>query len=403
MPPSFSKPSFLASRTGGRRTRLLAVVGLVAALGAGGLWALGKNQQHPEAAVPVAAPGAAAPARPALTVTTTTAQRVEWPRTLSANGNVTAWQEAIVGAEPQGLRLTDVLVDVGHVVKKGQVLARLQSDTVSAELAQSRAAVAEAEAALVEAKANADRGRQLEPTGTISKQQFNRYVAAEQTAQAQLIAARAKVQADEVRLAQTRILAPDAGVISARSATVGSVVQSGQELFRLVRGGRLEWRAEVTAAELARVKPGMSASLTVPSGAQVGGRVRMVAPTVDPQTRNGIVYVDLPDQGEARAGMFARGEIDIGKAPALTLPQTAVVMREGFAYVFQLGTDGRVTQTKVQAGRRVGDRIEILDGLDAQATVAANGAGFLSDGDLVRVVSDAPAQAAGARTDAPVR
>jgi hypothetical protein len=100
--------------------------------------------------------------------------------------------------------------------------------------------------------------------------------------------------------------------------------------------------------------------------------------------------------------MFARGEIDIGHAPALTLPQTAVVMREGFAYVFQLGPDGRVAQTKVQAGRRVGDRIEILDGLDAQATVAANGAGFLSDGDLVRVVSDVPAQStAGARADAP--
>ncbi len=393
MPLPFSKFPLFSGRDGKLRTRVMVVLGIVAALGAGGLWALGKNQQDPEAAPAPVAPKAAAPARPALTVTTTTAERVEWPRTLSANGNVMAWQEAIVGAEPQGLRLTDVLVDVGSVVKKGQVLARLQSDTVAAELAQSRAAVAEAEAALVEARANADRGRQLEPSGTISKQQFNRYVAAEQTAQAQLASAQAKVQADEVRLAQTRILAPDEGVISARSATVGSVVQSGQELFRLVRGGRLEWRAEVTAAELVRVKPGMSASLTVPGGAKVAGRVRMVAPTVDPQTRNGIVYVDVPASSEARAGMFARGEIDIGHAPALTLPQTAVVMREGFAYVFQLGPDGRVGQIKVQAGRRVGDRIEILDGLDAQATVVASGAGFLSDGDLVRVVSDAQAAA----------
>ena len=293
---------------------------------------------------------------------------------LAANGNVTAWQEAIVGSELQGLRLTEVVVDVGDVVKKGQVLARLQNDTVAAELAQSKAAVAEAEAALAEANANAERGRQLEPTGTISKQQYNRYITAEQTAKAQLVSAQAKVHADEVRLGQTRILAPDDGVISARGATVGSVVQSGQELFRLVRGGRLEWRAEVTAAELAHVKSGMPAALTVPSGAKVAGRVRMVAPTVDPQTRNGLVYVDLPAQSEARAGMFARGEIDIGHAPALTLPQTAVVLREGFAYVFTVGADSRVSQVKVGTGRRVGDRIEILGGLDARTTVVATGA-----------------------------
>jgi RND family efflux transporter MFP subunit len=337
--------------------------------------------------------------RPALTVTTAVPEQVEWPRTLSANGNVMAWQEAVIGAELQGLRLTEVAVDVGSVVKKGQVLARLSSETIAAELAQSRAAVAEAEAALVEARANAERGRQLEPTGTISKQQFNRYVAAEQTAQAQLLAAQAKVRADEVRLSQTRILAPDSGVISARSATVGSVVQGGQELFRLVRGGRLEWRAEVTAAELARVRPGMRATLVVPGGAQVAGGVRMVAPTVDPQTRNGLVYVDLPAQSPARAGMFARGEIEIGRAPALTLPQAAVVAREGFSYVFRVGPDSRVTQIKVEPGRRVGDRVEIRSGLDAQAPVAVSGAGFLTDGDLVRV-ERAPDAAAGADQNA---
>jgi RND family efflux transporter MFP subunit len=379
--------------------RLLVTLSAVAVLGAAAIWALGNTHNPRDGASNPGKPAPAA-ARPALTVTTTTVQRVEWPRTLAANGNVVAWQEAIVGAELQGLRLTDVLVDVGDTVKKGQMLARLQSETVAAELAQSTAAVAEAEAALAEAQANAERGRQLEPSGTISKQQYNRYITAEQTAKAQLVSAQAKVHADEVRLGQTRILSPDTGVISARGATVGSVVQSGQELFRLVRGGRLEWRAEVTAAELAQVKLGMPAALAVPGGAKVTGKVRMVAPTVDPQTRNGLVYVDLPAQSEARAGMFARGEIDIGRTPALTLPQAAVVLREGFAYVFKVGADGRVSQTKVEAGRRVGDRIEILAGLDPQATVVESGAGFLSDGDLVRVASAATAGPVGAAVKA---
>jgi hypothetical protein len=120
----------------------------------------------------------------------------------------------------------------------------------------------------------------------------------------------------------------------------------------------------------------------------------MVAPTVDAATRNGLVYVDLPRPGEARAGMFARGEFDVGRLSALSLPQGAVVLRDGFAYVFQVGADQKVQQLKVSVGRRVGERIEITAGLGAQAQVVAQGAGFLSDGDSVRVVAALPAASA---------
>jgi len=377
---------------GPRRMRnALIVVACAALIVVAALWLMGGERAAERGAPGASAPaGATAPARPALTVTTATLEPVEWPLVLSANGNVTAWQEAAIGSELQGLRLTEVRVDVGASVRRGQVLALLSSDTVAAELAQSRASLAEAQAALVEARANAERGRQLEPSGTISKQQFNRYIAAEQTAQAQLLAAQSKVRADEVRLSQTRILAPDDGVISSRSATLGSVVQAGQELFRLVRGNRLEWRAEVTAAELSRVRPGMPVTVVTPGGARVSGKVRTVAPTIDPQTRNGLVYVDLPAGSAARAGMFARGEIDLGRAPALTLPQSSVVLREGFSYVFRVGDDGRVSEVKVETGRRVGSRIEIRGGLERGVAVAATGAGFLTDGDLVQVAGSEP-------------
>ncbi|HWS13599.1 MAG TPA: efflux RND transporter periplasmic adaptor subunit [Rhodocyclaceae bacterium] len=206
-------------------------------------------------------------------------------------------------------------------------------------------------------------------------------------------AAKARIEADELRMAQTRVLAPDDGIISARTATVGSLAQPGQELFRLIRGGRLEWRAEVTAAELARIAPGTAATLITPNGELVQGRVRTVGPTVDPQTRNGIVYVDLVTSATdnlVRAGVFARGELELGRAPALTLPQTAVLLREGFAYVFRVEADNRVTQIKVATGRRAGDRVEIVDGIGPDTRVVASGVGFLADGDTVRVV-DAPA------------
>jgi RND family efflux transporter MFP subunit len=299
---------------------------------------------------------------------------------------VFAWQETVVGPEIGGLRLTEVLVNVGDTVRRGQVLARLSGDTVRAELAQTRASLAEAQATLADAQANAERARKLQTTGAISAQQINQYLTLAQTARARVDAQRARLQADELRLTQTRVLAPDDGVISARTATVGAVVQAGQELFKLIRGGRLEWRAEVTAADLSRLAPGMNASLTAADGSIVAGRVRMVAPTIDPQTRNGIVFVDLPRGGSARAGMFARGEFEIGHSPALTLPQSAVLLRDGFSYVFRVGEDSRVTETRITTGRRVGDRIEVLGGLEPSARVVASGTGFLGDGDLVRVI-----------------
>jgi len=360
---------------------------LAAAIGAASLWAVASQAQDGNAAD--AAKKAAASARPALSVTLAAPQAADWPQVIATNGNVAAWQEAVIGAEISGFRLTEVLVNVGDVVKKGQLLARVSSDTVAAELAQSRAAAEEARATQAEAMANADRARQVQASGALSSQQVSQYLTAEQTALARVNAAQAKVQADELRLAQTRVLAPDDGVISARTATVGSLAQPGQELFRLIRGGRLEWRAEVTATEVARIKPGMLATLQAPgaaAGARVQGKVRMVAPTVDAQTRNALVYVDLPAGNPLRAGMFVRGEVQVGQGTALTLPQSAVVLRDGFAYVYRVGADNRVAELKVEVGRRVGDRVEVVRGVAADMRLVASGAGFLADGDLVRVV-----------------
>jgi RND family efflux transporter MFP subunit len=340
---------------------------------------------------PTKADAGAAFTRPALTVALTQPQQANWPQILVANGNVTAWQEAVIGAELSGLRVTEVLVNVGDTVKRGQPLAKIATEGVLADLAQARASVAEAEAALVEARANADRSKQLQSQGFISSQATIQVITAEQTAGARLAAARARVQAEEVRLAQARVVAPDDGVISARTATVGSLTTPNQEMFRLIRGGRLEWRAEVTAAELQKIRTGMRAALITASGARLEGTVRAVAPAVDPATRNGLVYVDLPPGSAVHAGTFARGEFELGSGSAMTLPQSAVVLRDGFAYVFLVGADNKVVQSKVEIGRRLGDRIEITSGLPAAARVVETGAGFLADGDTVRVVDTASA------------
>ncbi|MDO6386541.1 efflux RND transporter periplasmic adaptor subunit [Uliginosibacterium sp. 31-12] len=334
---------------------------------------------------------AAQPAgKPALTVSLVTPQAQEWSTQITANGSIAAWQEAIIGAEIGGLRLDEVAVNVGDHVKRGQVLARMQRDVVEAELAQSRASLAEAEAALFEAKTNADRARQIKDSGTFSAQQVDRYITSEATAQARVEVLKAKLRADQLRMDKTVVRAPDDGTISARSATLGAVLQAGQELFRLIRQDRLEWRAELPAADLAKVKPGMTAQVFPASGEPIAATVRALAPTVDPKTRNALVYADIKTRGEARPGMFARGEIRLGVQKVLTLPQGAVLLRDGFAYVFRLGTDSRVLQTKVTLGRRQGERVEVSAGLEAGSQVVVSGVGFLADGDLVRV---APAAA----------
>ena len=370
----------------------------------------------------------AAAAQPTLTVATAAPESLSLPITLSANGALAAWQEAIVSTESNGLQLVQVLANVGDRVKAGQVLAVFSAQSVQTDVAQAQASVLEAQASAEDAAQTAARARTLDNVGALSAQQISQFNTADKAAQARLAAARAGLQAQQLRSQQTRVLAPDDGVISARSATVGAVVGAGTELFRLIRGGRLEWRAEVTAAELGRLKVGAPAHIVAASGARATGRVRIVAPSVDAQTRTALVYVDLPAAAPGTpallAGMFAQGTFELGSSPALTVPQAAVVLRDGFSYVFsvnpaeppatpvqaQTSSDAaqaypqlRVRELKVQTGRTVGERIEIVSGLDSGTAVVVQGAGFIHDGDLVRVNNAAsPAAASSAASGASV-
>jgi len=343
------------------------------------------------------APKAAAAPKAALTVSTVQAKSSQLPVKLSANGGVAAWQEASVGSEASGLRVAELHAGVGDSVKRGQVLATFASESVQADVALARASLNEAQANAAEALANGDRARAVQGTGAISAQQINQYLTQEATAKARVASAQAQLDAQLLRLKQTQLLAPDSGIISARSASVGAVVGAGTEMFKLIRQGRLEWRGEVTSAEFARIKPGMTVLVTSPGGVQAKGKVRMLAPTVDAATRNGLVYVDLLAASTAgqslggafKPGMYARGEFELGSTGALTVPQTAVVVRDGFSYVYRVGTDSKVSQLKVQTGRVVGEQIEIQSGVKPEDKLVASGGSFLSEGDTVKVVDAA--------------
>lgn len=337
---------------------------------------------------------------PVLSVAMTRAQRSVLPFRVPATGNIVAWQEASVGTEANGLRLTEVRVNVGSTVERGQVLALFDADIVAAELAEAEASVAKAEAELLEAQANATRAQALDASGAMSSQQVDQYRVAAMSARAQLNAARAIAQRNRLRLRQTRVLAPSDGVITSRSATVGAVVPAGQELFRLIKDGRLEWRAEVSTADLDQLMPGQRARITVQGRPAIPGRIRTLAPVIDAQTHNGLAYVDLPPDSGLRAGAFVRGYVEAGEGTALTVPERAVLLRDGHHYVMRIGPKSKVLMTKVRIGRRVGDRIEIVAGLAASEAVIASGLSFLSEGDTVRVVPAALGDGADKRATA---
>ena len=330
-------------------------------------------------------------AKAALTVDLVRPARNTIAHTVAANGSISPWQEAIIGSEVNGLMLTEVLVNVGDNVKRGQLLAQFAAATITADIAQAQANLDEAKASALEAADNAARARSIQESGALSAQQIEQYIMQETTSKARVVAAEATLQSHLIRNKQTRVTAPDNGIISARTATVGAVVSPGQELFKLIRQGRLEWRAELTSSDIGQIKNGMTANLTLPDGSTINGKVRTASPIVDTQTRNAIVFVDIA-ANQAKAGMFARGTFEIGTKEVLTLPAAAIVMKDGFAYVMQVAADGRVKQLKIQTGERAGANVEVI-GLDAaiNSDFVASGGAFLADGDLVTVAGKMPA------------
>lgn len=324
--------------------------------------------------------------RPTLTAAVAQPEVRDLPRRVMASGPVEPWQEVVVGAELSGLRIERVHAEVGQVVRKGALLAELDAATLKAQALEAEASVAEAKALQAEAAASAARGEALARSGAISQRDLDQLEAAAGSSVARVQRAEAQLVIARQRLSYARVLAPDDGVIASRTAVPGSVVTHGMELYRLVRQGRVEWRAEVPEQAFPQVTLGQLASVESRAGDRVEGRVRVISPGLDPATRSGIAYVDLPVGGRLRAGMYANGWIEVGTTQAMLVPLSAVTSRDGSHYVFLLADDDQVRETKVQVGTTLDRSVEVTAGLARDARVVTNGAAFLRDGDRVTVV-----------------
>lgn len=325
----------------------------------------------------------APPVAPATPVTLVKAKTALWPDQIEASGSIMPWQETLIGSEVGGLRLADVLISVGDTVTKGQVLARLDTATVETDLDAANAQLMEAEGTLAQAVATLDRANRLAPSGGLSRQELTLYETQKNTAEARVNAARAQVKRQKLRLKFATIVAPDDGVISAISVSEGAIVQAGNELFRLIRQGRLEWRAEVKGETLLKLAIGQEVIVNSPLGSEVKGRVRRLSPTIDVTTGNGLVYVDLPTGTNLKAGLNVSGSIGMSKRKALYVPSSAVVRSDKDAKVFKIGADSKLVAVDVRTGRSKGDAIEIVSGLDERSEVIAADVDRLEVGQLV--------------------
>lgn len=336
-------------------------------------------------AQPPARPPATAAAVPALTVAVGPVAVRRLASTVVGDGSVVAWQELVIGTEVGGLRIVEAPLDEGMPVRAGELLARLDDSVLAAQAAQAQAAIGEAEAFLDFARQEEARSETLVRSQTGSRQVLEQRQSATRQAEARLVSARARLAEVQTRLAQTRILAPTDGLVSRVAVRIGAVPGQGQELFRMIRDSRLELEARVPELELAEVRPGQAATVRH-GGRQVMAEVRLVAPVVTPETRLGLVRIALPPDSGLRPGMFARAEIQGPAREAVMVPASAVVFREGApqAFVLPEGAE-RVQMRRLVAGARQDGMVEIIEGLRPGERIVTAGAGFLVNGDLVRV------------------
>lgn len=322
------------------------------------------------------------------------------------DGAIVPWHESVLGSPSDGLRLVSIEADVGQVVGRDQVLARFDDALLRADAARLEALLAQAQAQAEESEANAWRAQQLRASGAMSEQSILQATTRAQTDVAAVRSARAALQVRRVEIARAVLRAPDDGVISERSASLGAVPSSGESLFRLIRQQRLEWRGELTAEQLGRVQPGQAVVLRLPDGRNARATVRQIAPDLADRSRLGRVYADLLAGSSATAGMYAEGTIEQSATPALAVPAASVVVRDGRSLVFEVEVEeprrsGRVVAREVRTGRRQGAEVEIVSGLAEGVPVAGTGAGLLADGDRVDIV-DAPTSPALAGRDSPI-
>ncbi|KQW73351.1 hemolysin secretion protein D [Phenylobacterium sp. Root77] len=312
---------------------------------------------------------------------------------LTASGSLIPREEAAVNPEVSGYRVSRVLVEEGAQVKAGQTLAQLDGVLINAQVEQQKALAAQAEAQAQQAEAEAGRVAGLDGQGVLSQEAID-----QRRFQAKAARATANAQAAAYRDVQTRatklaVTAPVSGVVLERTVRPGDLASAGgTPWFRIARDGQIELSADLSEDSLARVRVGQAATVTLPSGATAVGRVRIISPQINTQTKLGTVRILLPVRNDIRAGGFGRAVFGDVAGQGLVVPETAIRYDADGASVMTIDAQNRVKRVNVQTGARGEGLVTLVRGPAAGTRVVQNAAAFLLDGDIVKPVEGAQAQ-----------
>ncbi|MCG3841945.1 efflux RND transporter periplasmic adaptor subunit [Psychrobacter sp. Ps1] len=328
-----------------------------------------------------------------LSVETVSPSQDDIGSTLSADGTINAKDTANVSAKVNGVAIERILVEEGDRVRAGQVLAVFDTDAMEQQVLQAQADVAEAEATLANASADAARVLPLIDIDAISKQEADRYRTSEVRARASLQASKARLSNQRLTLENAKVVAPVSGIISEKIVEVGQVT-GGDPLFTIIKGGVLEWRADIDPKLIGDINVGTPVQVSLPGGDTVMGQVNRIAPTAD-NNRQITIYASLAANSKIRAGMYQTGEFLLGSTSTQTIPNSAVVSNDGYDYVMLVTESttrdnrsmGRIKQQRVTLGDRLGESVAVLEPLPSDSRIVKQGGSFLNDGDLVRVVN----------------
>lgn len=319
------------------------------------------------------------------------------PRTfesdVSLSGEARPVRDIQVTAQATGVRILQILVDEGDMVRQGQAMARLDTALSNAQTSAAQASVAEAQSAAVRARGEYERAESIRDSGALSTEAIDQRRAAALAADARLAAARAQLAETTARLGGGYVRAPASGLVIDRTADLGSAV-AGQVLFRIAADNRLEVAAQVAEGEALALREGQRATFTLVDGSTVEGVLRRLPASIDSRTRTGEALFSLPRGTRVRAGMYLRGRADLPPREVIAIPQSSVLYETGQAYVLVLDETTHVHRINVRLGARDGDWIEVVEGLSGGQRIVGSGAAFLQDGELVRVLQPAAEQPA---------
>ena len=364
-----------------RNVIIIAVVAILVVLAAAFMLFSKKGDDKGAAAAGAEAKGAGQ----IPTVTVIVPGRSEVARTVTASGTLAAFRDQPVGIAGGGGRVTSVNVDAGQWVRAGQVLATVDRSVQAQQAAQLAAQVEAARANAALAQSNYERAQSLLGRGFVSKAEIDSKRATRDAAMAQVRVAQAQLGATRAQIGQLNVLAPTSGLILARNVEVGQIVSPGAgALFRLAANGAMEMKAQLSQQDLAFVRQGMTASVTpIGMDRSFPGSVRLVAPVIDPQTRQGEVRISVPYDPAIRPGGFAEVKIGAGGTTAPLLPQSAVLSDEKGNYVYIINQKNMVERRNIKIGSVDDQGVTIVEGITGQEAVVLSAGPFLNPGQKV--------------------